>query len=92
MRQLLAVLAICGMGGLSALPAGRATAAQPASDKQRADIVTIDEMKAYGKLSQPTVAFLHDKHTTALGKQKDFYKKECGTCHLSNKDGVMQLG
>jgi hypothetical protein len=80
------------MGGLSALPAGRATAAQPASDKQRADIVTIDEMKAYGKLSQPTVAFLHDKHTTALGKQKDFYKKECGTCHLSNKDGVMQLG
>lgn len=92
MRQLLAVLAICGMGGLSALPIGRATAAQPASDKQRADIVTIDEMKAYGKLSQPTVAFLHDKHTTALGKQKDFYKKECGTCHLSNKDGVMQLG
>ena len=92
MRQLLAVLAICGIGGLSALPIGRATAAQPASDKQRADIVTIDEMKAYGKLSQPTVAFLHDKHTTALGKQKDFYKKECGTCHLSNKDGVMQLG
>ncbi|QAZ68395.1 sulfate respiration complex hexadecaheme cytochrome HmcA [Solidesulfovibrio carbinolicus] len=92
MRQLLAVLAICGIGGLSALPMGRATAAQPVSDKQRADIVTIDAMKAYGKLSQPTVAFLHDKHTTALGKQKDFYKKECGTCHLSDKDGVMQLG
>jgi hypothetical protein len=92
MRQLLAVLAICGIGGLSALPAGRATAAQPASDKQRADIVTIDGMKAYGKLSQPTVVFLHDKHTTALGKQKDFYKKECGTCHTSDKDGVMQLG
>ncbi|MYL81728.1 choline transporter [Desulfovibrio aerotolerans] len=92
MKQLLAVLAICGLGGLSALPASLARASQPTNDKQRADIITIDAMKAYGSLSQPKVVFLHDKHTTALGKQKDFYKKECGTCHTSDKDGVMQLG
>ena len=42
MRQLLAVLAICGVGGWSALPASRVMASQPGSDKQRADIVTID--------------------------------------------------
>ncbi len=95
MKTLLASLAVCGLGGLcglSALPVGRVLANQQGNDKQRADIVSIDEMRAYGPLTQPKVVFLHDKHTTALGKQKDFYKKECGTCHLSNKDGVMYLG
>jgi hypothetical protein len=92
MKAVLAVLAIFGLGGLAALPAGRVLANEQGSDKQRADIVTIDAMKASGPLSQPKVVFLHDKHTMTLGKQKDFYKKECGTCHLSNKDGVMYLG
>lgn len=92
MKKVLAVLAMCGMGGWAALPAGLVQANQQGSDKLRADIITIDEMQAHGPLSQPKVVFLHDKHTTALGKQKDFYKKECGSCHLSNKDGVMYLG
>jgi len=91
-KAVLAAAAICGLGGLTALPGGRVLANQQGSDKLRADIVTIDEMQAYGALSQPKVVFLHDKHTTALGKQKDFYKKECGACHLSDKDGKMQLG
>jgi hypothetical protein len=92
MKAVLAVLAICGMGGLSALPASRVWAGEQGSDKQRADIISIEEMQVYGPLSQPKVVFLHDKHTTALGKQKEFYKKECGSCHLSNKDEVMYLG
>ena len=92
MRKLLACLAVCGLGGLSALSAGQVAANQQASDKQRADIVTIDEMREHGALTQPKVVFLHDKHTMALGKQKDFYKKECGTCHLSSKEGTMYLG
>ena len=92
MKAVLVILALCGLGGLSALPAGRVLAGEQGSDKDRADIVAIDAMKAYGPLSQPKVVFLHDKHTATLGKQKDFYKKECGTCHLSNKDGVMYLG
>jgi len=91
-KALLAVLAICGMGGLTALPDGLVQADQQGSDKLRADIISIDAMQAYGTLSQPKVVFLHDKHTTALGKQKDLYKKECGTCHQSNKDGAMYLG
>jgi len=91
-NKLLVCLAVCGLGGLSALSAGLVAAKEQPGDKQRADIVSIDEMRTYGPLTQPKVVFLHDKHTAALGKQKDFYKKECGTCHQSSKEGTMYLG
>jgi hypothetical protein len=92
MGTLLFVLALLvGAGGLPALTAGRGEAREQGDDKLRADGIAIDELKAAGALTQPPVVFLHDKHTAALGKQKEFYKKDCGTCHLSSKEGTMYL-
>jgi len=48
----------------------------------RADIITIDTMKAFGSLERPEVVFLHDAHVDALDKMK----KDCSTCHLTQKD------
>lgn len=89
--SLLVALALLGAGGLLSLMAGGGAARAQGDDKLRADILSIDELKKFGPLTQPPVVFLHDKHTAALGKQKQFYKKECGTCHLSDKDGTMFL-
>lgn len=50
---------------------------QPGLDSGRADIVTIDGLKAFGPLERPPVIFLHDKHTEALAKEK----KDCLACH-----------
>ncbi len=47
------------------------------ADTQRADLILIDAMAEFGPLQRPEVAFLHDKHTQALEKQK----KDCTTCH-----------
>ncbi|UCG05428.1 MAG: hypothetical protein JSV83_16125 [Desulfobacterales bacterium] len=46
----------------------------------RADIISIDSMKVFGKLERPAVTFLHQKHSEALDKKN----KECSTCHLSD--------
>lgn len=48
----------------------------------RADIITIDTLRAFGDLERPPVVFLHDKHSDAMQKQQ----KDCQTCHLSQKD------
>jgi len=92
LKRLLIVLVVGVLGGLSVWAVGLgATNGQPDEGK-RADTLTIDAMAAYGPLTQPKVAFLHDKHTATLGKQKDFYKKACATCHLTSKEGTMFLG
>ncbi|MGD2272047.1 MAG: cytochrome c3 family protein, partial [Desulfobacterales bacterium] len=49
------------------------------TDNVRADVITLDYLKTFGKLERPTVIFLHDKHTRALAKKN----KDCATCHLS---------
>ena len=54
---------------------------QPGLDSGRADIVTIDGLKAFGPLERPPVIFLHDKHTEALAKEK----KDCLACHLKGE-------
>ena len=55
------------------------TKEQPGVDlEQRADILTIDSLKSFGRLERPPVIFLHDMHTNALEKEK----KDCSTCHL----------
>ena len=51
--------------------------APPEADPGRADIVTIDGLKAFGPLERPPVVFFHDKHTEALAKEQ----KDCLTCH-----------
>jgi hypothetical protein len=91
MGTLLFALALLGAGGVPAGLAGPGEARGQGDDKLRADSIAIDELKAFGVLTQPPVVFLHDKHTAALGKQKEFYKKDCGTCHLSSKEGTMYL-
>jgi hypothetical protein len=48
----------------------------------RADIISIDSMKAFGRLERRPVTFLHQKHTEALEKKN----KDCTTCHLSDKN------
>ncbi len=53
--------------------------------EKRADIISIDSMKAFGKLERPPVTFLHQKHTEALEKKN----KDCTTCHLTEKDRLV---
>ena len=48
----------------------------------RADIITIDGLKAFGALERPAVLFYHDKHTQALAKGN----KDCSVCHETVKD------
>lgn len=49
----------------------------------RADIVTIDTMKMFGRLERPPVLFLHDQHTQALKLDG----KDCSACHLKDDKG-----
>ncbi|NOY69013.1 MAG: cytochrome C [Deltaproteobacteria bacterium] len=46
--------------------------------EKRADIISIDFMKTFGKLERPPVLFPHDLHTEALGNQG----KDCQSCHI----------
>jgi len=52
---------------------------------ERADIITIDGMKVFGRLSRPAVIYPHDKHTQAL-KEHD---KDCAACHLKDDKGLL---
>jgi hypothetical protein len=51
-------------------------------EEGRADMITIDGLKAFGALERPAVLFYHDKHTRALAKEN----KDCATCHETVKD------
>ncbi|MCK5125102.1 MAG: cytochrome C [candidate division Zixibacteria bacterium] len=55
---------------------------------ERADVITIDDMKTFGDLERETVLFPHDLHTDALAKEG----KSCETCHTKNdKDKYIPL-
>jgi hypothetical protein len=47
--------------------------------ERRADIIHIDSMRVFGKLTRPPVTYLHQKHTEALENKN----KDCSACHLS---------
>ncbi len=66
-----------------AIEAAGVVQAPPAGDEQRADIIMIDSLKAFGKLEEAPVVFLHDKHTDALAK---IGKNDCTTCHETDKN------
>lgn len=51
---------------------------------ERADILKIDEMKAFGRLNRPAVMFPHDLHTQALAAKG----KSCETCHIKQENGT----
>ncbi len=48
-------------------------------DRVRADVISINTLKAFRNLERPEVSFLHDLHTDALEKKN----KDCSTCHQS---------
>ena len=52
---------------------------------KRADIISIDSMRAFGKLERPPVTFLHQKHTQALEEKN----KDCAACHLTENDRLV---
>ncbi|UCD82616.1 MAG: hypothetical protein JSW26_14660 [Desulfobacterales bacterium] len=52
--------------------------------ESRADIIRIDSMRVFGKLTRPPVTYLHQKHTEALENKN----KDCSACHLS-QDNLM---
>lgn len=54
---------------------GKRSAAGPAPG--RADVITIEVIKAFGALERTPVVFMHDKHTKALAKKG----KDCSVCH-----------
>jgi len=69
---LLLVLAVSsGVVGVVAPP--------DAQQNRRADIITIDALKSFGRLERPPVMFLHELHADAIEKQN----KDCQACHLS---------
>ena len=73
-----AILSIFSMGlGIRSVPSSSDDAVTV-----RADLVTIDYLKTFGKLERPAVVFLHDQHTEALEKKN----KDCTTCHLSESN------
>ena len=69
-------------------PAVFGVATQPATALEfRADIISIDSMKVFGKLERPPVTFFHQKHTAALEKSG----KDCTACHLAAKDPAQDV-
>ena len=56
--------------------------APDAEENRRADIITIDTMKSFGRLERPPVVFLHELHADAVEKQN----KDCRTCHLLDEN------
>jgi hypothetical protein len=60
------------------------------TDKGRADMIVIDNLKAFGPLERPVVRFFHDKHTDALAKQNAKPKKDCAACHETVKGKLSQ--
>lgn len=50
--------------------------------ERRADVLTIDTLKAFGDLKRRPAIFLHDRHTDALSKRG----KDCKACHLQVKE------
>lgn len=69
-----ALLVAFSMSGIEAIGS---TAPSSADGEKRADGIVIDSLKAYGKLEEAPVVFLHDQHTEALKKQG----KDCTACH-----------
>ena len=57
---------------------------QKEAPPSRADIVTIDGLKAYGPLERPAVRFFHDRHTKAVTKAGG----DCTACHIKTEDGL----
>lgn len=84
----IAAVAVAGLVGPEA--AGGSQGAAPAGTG-RSDLIIIDALSRLGPLEEQKVVFLHDKHTEALTKGKDWAKKGCLTCHPADKDGKMDL-
>lgn len=57
-------------------------------DSARADLLTLDRLKAFGRLERPAVVFAHQKHTEALEKKG----KTCSACHLALPDKPDRFG
>lgn len=53
----------------------------PGANGSRSDVVVIDSLAKLGKLDEKAVVYLHEKHTEALAKRKDYAEKGCKTCH-----------
>jgi hypothetical protein len=52
----------------------------------RPDIITFDNMAAFGKLEKTKAIFLHDQHTDALEKKN----KDCFVCHKTENGRMSQ--
>jgi hypothetical protein len=59
-----------------------AASAPTGSGEGRADVITIDALRAFGKLERLPVVFLHGKHTEAMEKKQ----KDCLACHLPDPE------
>jgi hypothetical protein len=76
---ILLALAVAVISGVCAYAKGNPP---PGASAGRADIITIDTLKAFGKLERPPVVFLHDAHTRVLQKNH----QDCTACHPPEKD------
>ncbi|MBW2198405.1 MAG: cytochrome C, partial [Deltaproteobacteria bacterium] len=77
------ILFVCFMGPLDVKALSK-TPDETQPIEFRPDIVTFDNMEAFGKLEKTKAIFLHDQHTDALEKKN----KDCLVCHKT-EDGRM---
>ena len=77
------ILLVCFMGALDVKALSK-TPDETQSFMFRPDIVTFDNMEAFGKLKKTKVVFLHDQHTDALEKKN----KDCMACHKTENGRI----
>ncbi len=83
----LMALVLLGMLSVCCLSLGSWKRNAAAEQTARADIVTLDEMAAFGALERPPVQFPHDLHTEVMKERKE----ECTICHPVHDDGRLSL-
>ncbi|MEZ5358602.1 MAG: cytochrome c3 family protein [Candidatus Zixiibacteriota bacterium] len=77
---LISMLMLCALSLVGLTGCGETQATETV---ERADIITIDEMRNFGRLERPVVLFPHDLHTQALAAEG----KSCETCHIKMENG-----
>ena len=77
------ILFVCFMGPLDVKALSK-TPDETQPIEFRPDIVTFDNMEAFGKLEKTKAVFFHDQHTDALEKKN----KDCTTCHKTENGSM----
>ena len=84
LRSIVLLFIVCAMIVVGQPMRALGAEMHPDSTIDRADIISIDNMKMFGRLDRSIVQFPHDLHTAALTKQG----KDCSACHQRQEDSL----